>query len=170
MKTLISTLALVFASSAFAQMYDPGWSIMDVPHPKSKKVIGYVYYTPGVGYFDRKPENKFPSSLSVGCSLEDSRPVIAIYWSGLLLDGTDQVSTEVDGRTIWGAPMNWNQDGNVTYRYVDESQPLVQALKNGRQIKFSWTGANSINRSTSFNLASFNTNLSKFTTACKISL
>lgn len=170
MKALISALALAFVSNSFAQAPDPVWTMIDVPDPQTKKVIGHVYYTAALGFFSRQPENKFPTGLSIGCSLEDGRAIVAIYWTGILLDKTDQVLTEVDGKPIWNGPMTWNQDGNYTYRYVDESQPLIKALKTGRQIKFSWNAPNSINRSTMFSLSAFNTNLSKFTTACKISL
>jgi len=165
MKIIIPTLVLAIASTAFAQTEVP-WQLQDVKI--DNKVAGYIYYTSAVGTIDTKPPKKVVTRLGLTCSLTERSAVIGITWKGSHFVGHEHVTTEVDGNVIGGTSTRWQQGGELTYRYLDESRPLLQALRTGRQVKFQWIGSDSIRRMTIFDLANFNTDFSKFNSDCKI--
>ncbi len=167
MKAILFAIALIFGSHAFAQAADPPWSLRKVLSDKTP--VGYIYYTAAIGTIDSRPVQKSVTGLRLLCSLTGGSPVIAIYWNGTNFDGTEYISIEVDGRVI-SSPQMWRQEQNLTFRNLDESRLLLQELRIGRVVKFSWTGKNGIKRTTMFSLAGFNANLAEFASACKISL
>lgn len=163
-KSLIAVLSLSFASVSFGQAVEPTWNLKEVMD-KDKSIVGYVYSTSAIGTTSNQ---KSITNLRLICSLKDSPPIIAIYWKDAVGNGDRYVTAEVDGRTIGYGPRKWERDGNLTYRNLNESTLLLQSLRTGRQVKFTWESISGPKRTTMFTLNGFNTNYSKFISDCKI--
>ena len=78
----------------------------------------------------------------------------------------------VDGKNVRNLtnPGIWVQDGPILFRNISESKELVDALKVGRTVTFSWIGPDSVTRRTGFNLRGFTQNLPRFNQSCKTNL
>lgn len=167
MKFSIAILSLTFASVSFGQPVEPTWNLKEVID-KDKSVIGYVYSTAAIGTMASNPVQKSITNLRLICSLKDSSPIIAIYWKGAVGNGDRYVTAEVDGKIIGNGPRKWERDGPLTYRNLNESPLLLQSLRTGRQVKFTWESNSGPKRTTMFTLYGFNSNFSKFNSDCKI--
>lgn len=169
MKFAIFALALTLTTSAFSQTTNTGWTLSEIKD-KEKTTVGFIYHTAAIGTAETKPVQKSVTGLRLVCSTRGGSPAIAIYWNGTNFSGPESVTTEVDGKPFGNSSQEWRQDTNLTYRELDESRHLLQALRTGRTVKFSWTGKDSVRRATMFSLSGFNSRLSEFSTACKVSL
>lgn len=78
------------------------------------------------------------------------------------------VNIKIDGREVGlGNNTKWDQDGPLLLRTVAESAILLQSMKTGNSISFQWTGNDSIQRRTIFDLRNFKTHLAEFNRVCK---
>lgn len=167
-RKLFGILALVAATNVSAQV--AAWNISEIKG-KDNSVVGYIYHTSAVGTQVRNKPEKIVSGLRLVCSTKtwtsnESDSIIAVYWNGMFGNTNQKVDVKVDGRTI-ALPSNWDQDNQIVFRKISESAELVQALKTGRNVTFSWDGTDSTKRVTTFSLRDFNQKFSEFNNSCK---
>lgn len=172
MKKLLVSLVTVFATMA-VMAENTDWQVTEVTgHDKS--VAGYIYHTGAVGTQVGTKTMKAATSLRLVCSSKVSPqrsgdPLIAVYWNTMTGNAPQFPLIQVDKKDI-GLPVQWMQDGQLLMRSVYESKELIQALKTGRNISFTWIGTDAVRRTTMFNLRDFNEHLGEFNSSCKTEL
>ena len=165
-------LTACFVSSAFAQ--SGGWKLTKVESP-NKFVAGFIYHTESVGTQTNGGRvTKAVTGLRLVCSGPDyvaqktDVPIIAIYWNTMAGGSQQSLNVRVDGKVVeLGQAQQWNQDGQLLYRTLDESRALIQAMKLGRSVSFEWAGTDGSKRQTIFNLSDFKSDLAEFNESCK---
>lgn len=172
MKRTFMAIALLLASVANAQ--SSNWKIVSVQNTNNE-VVGHIYHTESIGRQVGASPEKVATGLRLVCSRlsangnEDA--LIVLYWQGMFGNIPEDVTITVDGRKIGvGQPYTWKRDGPVLVRTVAESVEITNALKTGRSINFSWKDTGNVQRTTVFDLRSFNSNISSFNSSCKTNI
>lgn len=169
MRKLFVLIAAFISMSAAAQTTT--WNISEVSG-KNAEILGYIYHTSTVGTQIGAKTKKVISGLRLVCStkgysaMATSEPIVAIFWQGMFGNTPTAVSAEVDKKPIRLVPTLWDHDGQILYRNFSDSAELIQALKTGRNVTFSWEGNDSVKRKTVFSLRDFNSQLSEFNALC----
>lgn len=170
MRKLFGLLALSVSMSAFAQA--SAWNISEVAG-KDKSVVGYIYHSSAVGTQVGAKTEKVVSGLRLVCStkgymaMKESEPIIAVFWNGMFGNTPETVLVEIDGKPVRLAPSPWDHDNQILFRKISESKELLQGLKTGRSVTFSWTSHDAVKRKTTFSLRDFNSQFSEFNASCK---
>lgn len=169
MRKLIGILALVAASNVAAQA--TAWNISEIKG-KDNSVVGYIYHSSAVGTQIKDKTEKVVSGLRLVCSTKSavamgsSESIIAIYWNGMFGNTNQKIDVKVDGKAV-NLTTSWDQDNQIVFRKISESTEMIQAMKTGRNITFSWTGTDSAKRITTVSLHNFNQKFSEFNNSCK---
>lgn len=168
MKNLLAILSSFIALSAAAQSSD--WKLTPVPGA-DRGTVGYIYHTSAQG---TQSGTKVITGLRLVCTVDgftankQSDPIIGLYWNTMTGNIPQLLNIKVDGRQVGtGEELRWHQDGPLLLRTIAESRTLLQAMKTGNKISFQWTGTDSINRSTIFDLKDFRSDLNEFNDICK---
>ncbi len=169
MRKLIGILALIAATNVAAQAST--WNISEIKG-KDNSVVGYIYHSSAVGTQIRDKTEKVVSGLRLVCSTKSlpaigsPESIVAVYWNGMFGNTNQKIDVKVDGRSI-NLATHWDQDNQIVFRKISESAEMIQAMKAGRSITFSWTGTDSVKRNTTFSLRDFNQKFSEFNNSCK---
>jgi len=166
---LCGLLSMCCVSSALAA---GAWKLVEV-EDATKSVVGIIYHSESVGTATASSDrvSKLVTGLRLVCSTKDQNlgrnemPVIAVYWNLMAGNSPQTPVIRVDGKQIESG--QWNQEGQLLYRPINESPALMQALKIGKTVSFDWKGGDNIRRQTVFDLRDFKSDLTKFNASCK---
>jgi hypothetical protein len=163
---ILLALALV-SSSAIAQ--NSAWTITDVKN--NEHTIGYILHTHARGTSIKGPVNeKHVTGLRFICTsrnytaMGEDKPVIAIFWQGLSGYGTYDINIKVDNLSI-KLDKKWNQDNQILFQTINDSEKLLEALKAGKNFYAGWE-VGSVKRSTAFDITGFESKYSEYTKLC----
>lgn len=172
MKNLLVTLAAVFAmSSVMAE--DTSWKITEVPG-KDKAIVGYIYHVGAVGTQVGAKTEKVVTSLRFVCSTKistqrDNDPLIVLYWNTMTGVSTQHVLSRTSADPL-DRIFQWEQDGPLLIRSVNESKDIIQKMRLSKNISFTWLGNDAVRRTTIFDLRTFDSHLGEFNALCKTEL
>jgi hypothetical protein len=164
MKMLVTSLILTL-STLTATAQSSMWNLTSVDD-SNKNPVGFIYHAYARGTATKaNSTSAVASGLRFVCSVKSKEePKLAIFWNGVLMVHTSQeIQISVDN--IFSTSEKWTRDGALIYTSLDKSGNLVNALKKGRLVRFSWTGNDSTRYATAFELKDFN--LSAFDNSCK---
>lgn len=153
----LSTLAAIAQSSI--------WNLTPVAD-SNKNLVGFIYHVYARGTATKANSTAaVASGLRFVCSIKSKEePKLAIFWNGVLMVNTSQeIQISVDNS--FSTSEKWTRDGSLIYTSLDKSGNLVDALKKGRLVRFSWVGSDSSRYTTAFELKNFD--LSAFSDSCK---
>lgn len=162
-KLAYGILAALLSSTAICQPVT--WDISEVKGPKDT-IVGYIYYTNATGTQIGAKTEKLFTSLRLVCSTKSVEPpLMIIKWDTLSGNSVQYVRATVDGKII---PLNdqWFQDESIVYRAITYPDPLVQRLKQGTTVTFTWIDNDAVRRTTAFDLRDMKKGLSDFNTFC----
>ena len=166
MKRMFLSITLCLAFGVNAQT--PDWRLVPVKD-RSNNVVGYIYHTEAIGRQIGTQPEKVQTGLRLVCAKSDDRddPLIIVYWEGMFGNIPENVTILVDGRKIGvGQTYEWKRDGPVLHRKISESGEILRAIKTGRTISLSWTENRSVQKTTVFDLRTFNSNIGNFNSSC----
>jgi hypothetical protein len=170
MKTLFLALFLAtFSFASYAQTPSIWWFLRPVPN--EGPTVGYIYDTRAVGYVYESNPVKNVTALRLICStVGKDRPIIAVVWDTQNEPKLTDLAVEIkiDRKIVPGVQdYKWVQEGKWIYHNLSESTELIDAMKDGRTISFSWVGRDTNKRYTVFSILGFNTLLNDFYTSCQ---
>lgn len=170
MKHFLSLIIILLTHTA-SNAQSNNWKLVNVRN-NDNVVVGHIYHTEAIGHQVGAFPEKAPTGLRLVCSsYGNDEPLLILYWAGMYGNIPEKVSIQVDNRQIGvGQTYLWKHDGTALYRTVAESGEILRAMKVGRSIKLSWTGSNRIQRTTMFDLGTFNQNIRDFNTACNTNI
>ena len=161
-KLVCGIFATLLSSTAICQPVT--WSLSEI---KGKtEVAGYIYHTSATGtQYGAKTEKVF-TGLRFACSPKSSAPpLMIIYWNTMKGSSVQYVHATVDGKIV---PNNdqWFQDESIVYRAMQDSDPIMQQLKAGSTVTFTWIDNNAVKRTTAFDLRDMKKGLGDFNAVC----
>lgn len=167
MRKIIATLFLGISFSAFGQIPN-SWSITEVTNAIGDP-RGYILHTESIGRQVGILPEKSVTGLRILCSVVTTEsPIIGIYWNSMTGSGPEYIEIKVDGKKIGtGEKTKWDRDSFILYQQLNKSSTLLQAMKTGRTIHFSWESSGSVKRETAFDLRDFNAEFPTFNEKCK---
>lgn len=165
-------VSFIFTFSPYLAQAQTGneWNLF--PVYINDQSVGYIYQTYSVGTVYKTPKEKNVTALRFICTLKGSSPpLIAIFWSGSKNENLNlPIEISINESAVILKNQDWVQDGLVVFRTVDESRELIELMKTGRSISFTWKNKDGIKKHTIFALDNFTSLLSDFGTICKTQL
>jgi len=168
MKKYLITCLLCLSPILSSAQQNSAWNIVKVPTDDGK-VAGYIFHTYAVGTKYGKEQEKSVTGLRLICSATkgNSTPIVSIYWDKESLDYHNQsqdIEISIDDKAI--ETSKWVQEGKISYRNLYESGDLIEKMRLGSKISFTWKDTNGLKRSIIFNLKGFGSNLDRFGESC----
>lgn len=172
MKSFLFAMMLSLCGAA----YGADWMLTTVM--MGDIIIGHVYHTSAIGtqteFSTGNTKEKVTAGLRIVCpsknhsSIKNNNPIIAILWSGFPVQGTPHsVEIKVDNNKPFTE--KWMQYNQVIYKFLDESLSLINEMKTGGKISFSWADAHT-RRSVIFDIQDFDSRLTDFNAVCSTQL
>ena len=157
---LIAILMLVATSITNAANQ---WALAEITN--ETRPAGYIYHISAIG--ERTIDNKISkvvSGLRFICSLHGGEPIIAIMaGNSKFIDNSIVVDIMVDNSTT--IPLNWLVDGNIVFRQLSETIPLIDTIKTGKIIKLRWQSSDKTRFTTAFDISGLN--FTEFNSKCR---
>lgn len=168
-KLLVSIIFTLLPYLAQAQSGNE-WNLF--PVNVNNQPVGYIYQTYSVGTVYKISKEKNVTALRFICTLKGSSlPLIGIFWNGSKNENSNlPIEISINESIVILKNQDWVQDGFLVFRTVDESRELIELMKTGRSISFTWKNKDGIKKHTIFSLDNFTSLLSDFNTICKTQL
>jgi hypothetical protein len=163
-KIVCGIISILFSSAAFCQSVP--WTLTEVKDKTD--IAGYIYHTESLGTQYGVKNEKIFTSLRFACSPKSSAPpLIIIMWDSPLLKGssTQLVYAIVDNKIIPSYDQ-WDQDENIVYKPIHDTDVIMQQLKIGNVVTFTWTDNSGIRLTTAFDLQNMKKGLIEFNKVC----
>ena len=164
MKKLVYGVFFSLLSSA-AICQPVSWTLSEIKG--QSEIAGYIYHTDAAGtQYGAKTEKLF-TSLRFACSTKSSAPpLMIIMWNTMKGSSTQFIHTTVDGNPVLSYDQ-WTQDENIIYRPLQyPTDTIMQQLKTGSIVRFTWIDNNTVRRTTAFDLRDMKKKLADFNTVC----
>lgn len=167
MKAFIGLVIALATTLASAQETVATWQLSIISSRADHTPVGAIYHVNATGTEAKTSITKYASALRFICSYTTKEPsIIAVYWNGNMEPAALQhVDWRFDGKPF---PSDiWAQDQHVIWRSMESSAPFIAALSNTHSASVTWIDANSIRRTSVFNVEGFSAGYDHFLTACK---